>query len=145
MKPVLLALLAGLAFSNIVHAQNNAMGPIATPAGALQFVRDDRDFVMTLNNQIVDRFDANTLVHFDDIGASNDQIARSLVQTDTGPILYDFRRNPPLIQRTGQRMVVKRVFWQGDDVVMQGSQGWFRYQRGVLTKLQSSTTTYHTN
>jgi len=26
---------------------------------------------------------------------------------------------------------------------MQGSQGWFRFQRGVLTKLQSSTTTYH--
>jgi len=35
------------------------------------------------------------------------------------------------------------VFWQGDEVVMQGSQGWFRFQRGVLTKLQSSTTTYH--
>jgi hypothetical protein len=27
--------------------------------------------------------------------------------------------------------------------VMQSSQGWFRLKRGVLTKLQSSTTIYH--
>jgi hypothetical protein len=40
-------------------------------------------------------------------------------------------------------MTVKRVFWQGEEVVMQGSQGWFAFRRGVLTKLQSSTTTYH--
>jgi len=58
-------------------------------------------------------------------------------------VLYDFRRRPPQVQRVGVRMTVKRVFWQGDEVVMQGSQGWFRFQRGVLTKLQSSTTTYH--
>jgi hypothetical protein len=66
-----------------------------------------------------------------------------LVQTESGPVLYDFRHHPPLVQRSGKRMTVKRVFWQGDEVVMQSSQGWFRFQRGVLTKLQSSTTTYH--
>jgi hypothetical protein len=27
--------------------------------------------------------------------------------------------------------------------VMQGPEGWFRFRNGTLTKLQSSTTTYH--
>jgi hypothetical protein len=143
MKHIFLAALAGLAFATGAHAQSTAAGPFATPAGAVQFVRDDRDFVITLNNQVFDRFDANTLVHFDDLGASGEKLLRTLVQTDTGPILYDLRRNPPLIQRTGKRMVVKRAYWQGDEVVMQGSQGWFRFQQGVLTRLQSSTSTYH--
>jgi hypothetical protein len=58
-------------------------------------------------------------------------------------VLYDFRQRPPLVQRLGERMTVKRVFWQGDEVVMQSSQGWFRFKGGVLTKLRSSTTTYH--
>ena len=66
-----------------------------------------------------------------------------LVETGAGPVLYDFRQHPPLVQRSGMRMTVKRVFWQSDEVVMQSSQGWFRFKRGALTKLQSSTTTYH--
>ncbi|WP_269668031.1 hypothetical protein [Paraburkholderia sp. SOS3] len=40
-------------------------------------------------------------------------------------------------------MTVERVFWQGDQVVMQGSQGRFRFKGGVFPKLQSSKTTYH--
>jgi hypothetical protein len=57
-------------------------------------------------------------------------------------VLYDFRRRPPLVQRSNKRMTVKRVFWQDDEVVMQGSQGWFRFKGGVFTKLQSSKTIY---
>jgi hypothetical protein len=65
------------------------------------------------------------------------------VLTESGPVLYDFRSKPPVVVRSGRRMSVTRVFWQGEDVVMQGSQGWFRFKNGVLTKLQSTTTIYH--
>jgi hypothetical protein len=143
MRRLFLAALAATAFATCVHAQSNASGPLATPSGKLQFVRVDQDFVGMLDNEVFDRFSAGTLAHFDDVGNANDSIARTLVQTDSGPVLYDFRHHPPLVQRAGKRMTVKRVFWQDDEVVMQGSQGWFRFKRGVLTKLQSSTTTYH--
>jgi hypothetical protein len=142
-KRVFLAVLAATSFATCVHAQSNASGPLVTVSGELQFVRDDRDFVAMLDKRIFDRFGANTLTHFDDVSNANDAVTRTLVQTDSGPVLYDFRRHPPLVQRSGRRMTVKRVFWQGDEVVMQGSQGWFRFVRGELTKLQSSTTTYH--
>jgi hypothetical protein len=134
---------ASLLVSLGAHAQNTELGPIATRAGTLLFVRDDRDFVATLNNQVFDRFDAKTVRHFDDSSGATETLSRTLVQTEAGPVLYDFRRNPPLVQRTGKRMNVQRVFWQGEEVVMQGSQGWYRFQRGTLTKLQSSTSTYH--
>ena len=126
-----------------VHAQSNAPGPLATPSGALEFVRTGREFVGMLDKEVFDRFGANALTHFDEVGNASDTVTRTLVQTDAGPVLYDFRHRPALVQRSGQRMTVKRVFWQGDEVVMQSSQGWFRFKGGVLTKLQSSTTTYH--
>ena len=143
MKQLFLAALAATSFVTGVHAQSNESGPLFTPAGNLQFVRVDRDFAGMLDKEIFDRFSASTLTHFDDVGDANDSVARTLVQTDSGPVLYDFRHHPPLVQRLGQRMTVKRVFWQGDEVVMQGSQGWYRFKGGVLTKLQSSTMTYH--
>jgi hypothetical protein len=143
MRRLFFAVLAATSFLTCVHAQSNASGPLATPSGTLQFVRVDGDFVGMLDKEIFDRFSASTLTHFDDVGNANDSITRMLVQTESGPILYDFRHHPPLVQRSGKRMTVKRVFWQGDEVVMQGSQGWFEFKRGVLTKLQSSTTTYH--
>ncbi|MFM0551443.1 hypothetical protein P0D69_10795 [Paraburkholderia sediminicola] len=143
MRRLLLAAFAATSFMTCVHAQSNASGPLVTPSGNLQFVRVDHDFVGMLDKEIFDRFGANTLTHFDDVGSADDTVTRTLVQTDSGPVLYDFRHHPPLVQRMGKRMTVKRVFWQGDEVVMQSSQGWFRFQRGVLTKLQSSTTTYH--
>jgi hypothetical protein len=143
MKRLFLAALAATSFATCVHAQSNESGPLVTPAGKLQFERVDRDFVGMLDKEIFDRFGANTLAHFDDIDSANDTVTRMLVQTDSGPVLYDFRHHPPLVQRLGERMTVKRVFWQSDEVVMQSSQGWFRFKRGVLTKLQSSTTTYH--
>jgi hypothetical protein len=143
MKRLFLAALAATSFLTCVHAQSNASGPLVTPSGNVQFARVDRDFVAMLDKELFDRFSASTLTHFDDVGNASDGVTRMLVQTDSGPVLYDFRHHPPLVQRSGKRMTVKRVFWQGDEVVMQSSQGWFRFERGVLTKLQSSTTTYH--
>ncbi|SEK09676.1 hypothetical protein [Paraburkholderia diazotrophica] len=143
MRRLFLAALAATCFVTCVRAQSNAPGPLVTPSGELQFVRIDRDFVGMLDKAIFDRFGANALTHFDEVGNGNHTVTRMLVQTDSGPVLYDFRRHPPLVQRSGKRMTVKRVFWQGDEVVMQGSQGWFRFKGGVLTKLQSSTTTFH--
>ncbi|WP_168794335.1 hypothetical protein [Paraburkholderia aromaticivorans] len=143
MRRLFLASLAAISLVTSVHAQNNAPGPLDTPSGALEFVRADRDFVGMLDKEVFDRFGANALTHFDEIGNASDTVTRTLVQTDSGPVLYDFRHRPPLVQRSGKRMTVKRVFWQGDEVVMQSSQGWFRFKGGVLTKLQSSTTTYH--
>ncbi|WP_429316260.1 hypothetical protein [Paraburkholderia sp. GAS448] len=143
MRRLFLAALAACCFVTCVHAQSNASGPLVTPSGKLQFVRVDRDFVGILDKEIFDRFGANTLTHFDDVGNANHAVTRTLVQTDSGPVLYDFRHHPPLVQRLGKRMAVKRVFWQDDEVVMQSLQGWFRFKSGVLTKLQSSTTTFH--
>ena len=146
MKRLLLAALAAVSFvATCAHAQSNAPGSFATPAGTVQFVRDDRDFVAVLGKEIFDRFDAKTLTHFDEVGGDNGTVTRMLVQTAYGPVLYDFRRQPPLVQRANMRMTVKRVFWQPDEVVMQGSEGWFRLKNGTLTKLQSTTTTYRTN
>ncbi|MFM0736369.1 hypothetical protein PQQ51_03845 [Paraburkholderia xenovorans] len=143
MRRLFLAALATTFCAAGVYAQSNESGPLATPAGPLQFVRADRDFVVMLDKDTVDRFSASTLTHFDDVGNAGNTVTRMLVQTDAGPVLYDFRTRPPLVQRSGKRMTVRRVFWQSDEVVMQSSQGWFRFKRGELTKLQSSTTTYH--
>ncbi|MDR5770691.1 MULTISPECIES: hypothetical protein [unclassified Caballeronia] len=136
------AFAAALLVSVHAQAQSSATGPIATSAGALNFLRDESGFAAVLGTDTFDRFDAKRVVHFDQTGAS-DTLTRSLVQTDVGPVLYDFRHKPPLVQRIGKRLVVKRVFWQGEEVVMQTSSGWYGYQRGTLIKLQSSTSTYH--
>ena len=142
MRRLFLAAFAATCFATYAQAQSNATGPLVTPSGELQFARADHDFVGMLDKEVFDRFDANTLTHFDDIASANDTVTRMLVQTDSGPVLYDFRRRPPLVQRSNKRMTVKRVFWQDDEVVMQGSQGWFRCKGGVFTKLQSSKTIY---
>ena len=143
MKRLLIAALAATCLASSLHAQTHDTGPLDTPTGKLQFARDGHGFVALLQNDAFDRFGANTLTHFDELNSADDTVARTLVQTDVGPVLYDLRRRPPLVQHIGARMTVRRVFWQRDEVVMQGSQGWFRFQRGVLTRLQSSTTTYH--
>ncbi|HKT98623.1 MAG TPA: hypothetical protein VJS30_19175 [Paraburkholderia sp.] len=143
MKRFLLAALAAASFATCAHAQSNAADSLATSTGTLQFVRDDRDFVALLDKQIFDRFGAQTLTHFDEMSHDGRTITRMLVQTAFGPVLYDFRSRPPLVKRANERMTVKRVYWQPDEVVMQSSEGWFRFKNGTLTKLQSSTTTYH--
>ncbi|WP_028216366.1 hypothetical protein [Paraburkholderia oxyphila] len=143
MKRLLLAALAATSFVTCAHAQSSVSDALTTPAGTLQFVRDDRDYLALLDKQIFDRFGAKTLEHFDDVGHGGGTITRMLVQTAYGPVLYDFRSRPPLVKRANVRMTVKRVYWQPDEVVMQGPDGWFRFKDGTLTKLQSSTTTYH--
>lgn len=143
MKRLFLAALAAASFATCVYAQSDAPGPLTTRSGTLQFVRTERDFVGMLDNTIFDRFRAGTLTHFDEFDDKTNALDRTLIETDAGPVLYDFRVRPPLVQRTGRRMSVKRVFWQGDEVVMQTSQGWFRLVRGELTKLRSSKMTYH--
>jgi hypothetical protein len=143
MRRLFIAALAATSFATCVHAQSSASGPFVTPSGKLQFERVEQGFAGMLDKNIFDRFSANVLTHFDDVSTTDDTVTRTLVQTDSGPVLYDFRQQPPLVQRVGKRMTLKRVFWQSDEVVMQSAQGWFRLKRGVLTKLQSSTTTYH--
>ncbi|CAH2910100.1 MAG: FIG00460218: hypothetical protein [uncultured Paraburkholderia sp.] len=143
MKRLLIAALAATCLASSLHAQTNDAGTLDTPTGKLQFARDGHGFIALLQNDAFDRFGANKLTHFDELNSADDTVMRTLIQTDAGPVLYDLRRRPPLVQRIGARMTVRRVFWQGDEAVMQGSQGWFRFQRGVLTRLQSSMTTYH--
>jgi hypothetical protein len=143
MKRLLLAALAAASFVTCAHAQGNAPDSFVTSSGALQFVREDRGFVAMFDNEVLDRFDAKTLEHFDETGRDNATITRMLVQTAYGPVLYDFRRRPPLVQHANARITIKRAFWRPDEIVMQGPDGWFRFKGGTLTKLQSSTTTYH--
>ena len=143
MKRLFLAALVASVGVTGAYAQSDETGPIATPDGTLQFTHGGHDFVATLNGSELDHFEANTLTHFDDLAETSDTVPRLLVLTESGPVLYDFRAKPPLVARSGRRMSVTRVFWQGEDVVMQGSQGWFRFKNGVLTKLQSTTTIYH--
>lgn len=143
MKQLFLAALAATCFATGVHAQSNEPGPFATPTGKLQFVQTGPDFTGMLDTEIFDRFGANRLTHFDDVDQARDTVMRTLVQTDRGPVLYDLRRRPPLVQRLGKRIAVKRVFWQGDEVVLQTPAGWFRFKGGVLTSLQSSKMTFH--
>lgn len=143
MKRLFLATLTALSVISCAHAQSNASNSLATRSGTLQFVHVDHGFEATLDQQSFDRFTSNTLTHFDDIDSKHDTISRMLVQTDSGPVLYDFQRRPPIVQHASQRMTIKRVFWQDDEVVMQGSQGWFRFRHGEFSKLQSSKTIYH--
>jgi hypothetical protein len=143
MRRLLYAALAATCLITSAHAQSSASGPLVTPSGTLEFARTGSEFTVMLDEQVFDRFSATALVHFDETEGANDAITRTLVQTGSGPVVYDFRRRPPLVQRAGQRVSIKRVFWQRDEVVMQGPQGWFRLKGGVLTRLQSSTTTYH--
>lgn len=143
MKRPFLAVLAATQFATYAHAQSNASGPFVTRAGTLQFVQVDRHFEGMLDGQVFDRLAANTLTHFDDVDNANDTVAQMLVQTDSGPVLYDFRRRPPLVQHSDKHMMIKRVFWQDGEVVMQSSEGWFRFKGGAFSKLQSSKMTYH--
>ncbi|SAK94733.1 hypothetical protein AWB78_05261 [Caballeronia calidae] len=136
------AIASAMLFATLAHAQSDAAGPIATKAGALNFLRDESGMAALIETQVFDRFDAKRIAHFDETSGTSDTVTRMLVQSDTGPVLYDFRRNPPLVQRVNQRMTVKRVFWQGEEVVMQSNLGWYGFQRGKLTKLQSSTSVY---
>jgi hypothetical protein len=126
-----------------VRAQSSDTGPLTTASGALQFAHQGREVVVTLDDGRFDHFPAGRLTHFDDLGTKDEVVQRMLVDTDAGPVLYDFRRRPPVVQAISLRMTVRRVFWQGEEVILQGSKGWYRYEHGALTKLQSTKTTFH--
>ncbi len=142
MKRLFLVVLAATHFASCAQAQSNASGPFVTPAGTLQFVPVDYGLAAMLDGQMFDRLGTNTLTHFDDIDRANDTVTRLLVQTDSGPVLYDFRRRPALVERSSKRVTIRRVFWQADEVVMQSSEGWFRFKSGAFSRLQSTMTTY---
>jgi hypothetical protein len=143
MKKLFAATVAAFSLIACAHAQSHAASSLATLAGTLQFAQENHAFTATLDQQTFDHFSASQLIHFDDVGGKNGAITRMLVQTDSGPVLYDFHRHPPLVQRANQRMTIKRVFWQDDEVVMQSTQGWFHFRHGEFAKLQSSKTIYH--
>jgi hypothetical protein len=138
-----LFLFAAALAAGTAHAQSGDGGPLATAAGSLQFVREGASFAAQIDGTTFDRFNAPALRHFDDPSGARGTVARMLVESPDGPVLYDLRRNPPVVERIGRGMKVNRVFWQGPEVVMQGPDGWFRFERGTLTKLQSSKTIYH--
>ncbi|WP_347554143.1 hypothetical protein [Robbsia sp. KACC 23696] len=143
MRRGLIALWAACCFPLAAHAQSSNAGPSATPSGTLQFEQRGREVIVTLQGATLDHFPANRLRHFDETVDAGDIVRRMVVETDAGLMLYDFRRHPPVVQTIGLRMSVRRVFWQGEEVVMQGSKGWFRFEHGDLTKLQYSKTTFH--
>lgn len=143
MKRRFLAALAGIACATCVYAQSDAPGPLVTPSGELRFVRAGSDFAAMLDTETFDRFASKALVHFDDVDGARASVTRTLVQTDRGPELYDFRRRPPTVQRSDTRMTIERVFWQGDEVVMQSAQGWYRFKGGTFARLRSSKMTFH--
>jgi hypothetical protein len=58
-------------------------------------------------------------------------------------VLYDFRRKPQAVERIGRRLRIDSVYWQRDEAVLRTGEGWYRFQRGTLTKLTSSKTIYH--
>ncbi|MGA7816258.1 hypothetical protein [Caballeronia sp.] len=127
-----------------VSAQDaqTGMGPIATKAGGVQFVQQGAGFDAQLDGATFDRLNAGRIAHFDEMSG-----ARMIVEAfDSGPpelVLYDFRKRPPTVERIGRRMKLTGVFWQDGEVVLKSTDGWFRFQRGTLTRLTSSRVIYH--
>lgn len=142
-KRWMLPILAACLFPFAARAQSSDTGPVATASGALQFAHQGREYIVTLDNARFDHFPASRLTHFDDINMKNNVVQRMLIETDAGPVLYDFRGHAPLAQALGLRMTVRRAFWQGEEVILQGVKGWYRFEHGALTKLQSTKTTFH--
>jgi hypothetical protein len=131
--------------SNPARAQEaeTGLGPQKTSAGMLAFIPQNPGFSAQLDGKLFDQLDGTRIAHFDETSG-----ARMIVESFDGkgpPLLalYDFRRQPPSVERIGRRMKLDGVFWQGDEVVLKTTAGWFRWQRGTLTKLVSSKTIYH--
>ncbi|SAL61887.1 hypothetical protein AWB66_03597 [Caballeronia telluris] len=129
--------------ASVAHAQSVTAGPVATVAGALQFVQEGSAYVAQIDGQPFDRVNNNRLRHFDDTSGAHEAVARMLVEEGNGLVLYDFRRKPPAVERIGRRLRIESVYWQRDEAVLRTGEGWFRFQRGTLTKLTSSKTIYH--
>jgi hypothetical protein len=121
---------------------DSSAGPIRTIGGSVLFVQQGNGFEAQIDGKPFDRFNAGRINHFDEPSG-----ARMIVEAfDSGVpelVLYDFSKRPPAVERIGRRMKLTGVFWQRDEVVLKSADGWFRFQRGTLTKLVSSKTIYH--
>jgi hypothetical protein len=130
-------------FASVAHAQSGTTGPVATVGGSLQFVQEGSAYVAQIDGQPFDRVNGSRLRHFDDTSGPHEAVARMLVEEGNGLVLYDFRRKPPAVERIGRRLRIDSVYWQRDEAVLRTGEGWYRFQRGTLTKLTSSKTIYH--
>jgi hypothetical protein len=136
---VLALALSGVHIGNAqAQAGSEAAEPIHTVSGVLTFVRDGNAQIAQLDGQPFDRLDAPRLTHFDDPSHT-----RVIVEGAASIALYDFRKKPPAVERIGRRLKLQSVYWQGDEVVLKTTDGWYRFQHGTLTALKSSKTIYH--
>src|ERR1700712_3108328 len=111
-------------------------GPIRTTAGSVMFVQQGNSIDAQLDGVTFDRLNARRIAHFVEPSG-----ARMIVEAfDSGApelLLYDFTKRPTAVERIGRRMTLTGVFWQRDEVVLKSAEGWYRFQRGTLTKLTS--------
>jgi hypothetical protein len=121
---------------------DSGAGPIRTVAGSVTFVQQGNGVDAQLDGTTFDRLSARRIVHHVEPSG-----ARMIVEASDGGapelLLYDFTKRPPAVERIGRRMKLTGVFWQRDEVVLKSAEGWYRFQRGTLTKLTSSKTVYH--
>jgi hypothetical protein len=142
--PFMVAALLTFAVMPEVFAQeaDASSGPIRTTGGSVMFVQQGTTIEAQIDGKPFDQMNARRIAHFEEPSG-----ARMIVEAfDTGApelVLYDFTRRPPTIERMTKRMKLTGVFWQRDEVVLKSADGWYRFQRGTLTKLTSSKMTYH--
>jgi hypothetical protein len=111
-------------------------------AGSVEFVRQGAVFDVQLDGASVDRLNARRIAHFDEPSGAR-MVVEAFGAGAPDGFVYDFRRRPPVVEKLERRMVVNGVYWQGDEIVVRASDGWYRYQRGALTRLSSSKTVFH--
>jgi hypothetical protein len=141
---IFFSLLLAMLLTPDAFAQDADSGavPIRTVAGSVTFVQQGNGIDAQLDRTTFDRLSARRIVrHVEPSGA------RMIVEASDGGapelLLYDFTKRPPAVERIGRRMKLTGVFWQHDEVVLKSAEGWYRFQRGTLTKLTSSKTVYH--
>jgi hypothetical protein len=142
--PFLVTGLLAFAPAPMVFAQEAdvSAGPIHTTGGSVMFVQQGENMEAQIDGKPFDRLNARRIAHFVEPSG-----ARMIVEAfDTGApelVLYDFTKRPPTVEHLTKRMKLTGVFWQRDEVVLKSTDGWYRFQRGTLTKLTSSKMTYH--
>ena len=143
-RPLFFSVLLAFTITPNAHAQEaeSSAGPIRTTAGSVLFVHQGNGFEAQIDGQTFDRFNARRIAHFEEPSG-----ARMLIEAFDGGapelLLYDFTKRPPAVERIERRMKLLGVYWQRDEVVLKTTDGWFRFQRGTLTKLVSTKTIYY--
>ena len=142
--PLMVFVLSAFAVVPGVFAQeaSTSAGPIRTTGGSVAFVQQGAAFEAQIDGKPFDQLNARRIAHFEEPSG-----ARMIVEAfDTGApelVLYDFTKRPPTVERLTKRLKLTGVFWQRDEVVLKSADGWYRFQRGTLTKLTSSKMIYH--